>query len=62
MMGANAIGASLYNAVPADSVYAESVADWEGWTWLSDMRPGIWMFTFVLPGLYMTLKLWRGKK
>jgi|GEM_PF-804824 hypothetical protein len=62
MMGANAIGASLYNAVPADSVYAESVADWEGWTWLSDMRPGIWMFTFVLPGLYLTLKLWRGKK
>ncbi|MCL1965858.1 MAG: hypothetical protein FWF66_06810 [Candidatus Bathyarchaeota archaeon] len=59
MMGANAIGYSMYNAIPAGSVYANSVADWEGWIWLNDVHPGIWLFVFVIPGLYLTLKLWR---
>ncbi len=61
MMGSHAIGNGLYNAFPADSPYAEAEADWAEWTWMDDMRPGIWLFAFVLPGLYLTLKLWRAK-
>lgn len=31
------------------------------WTWLDDLRPGIWLFPLALPGAYLVLskKEWR---
>jgi hypothetical protein len=61
IMGAHAVGNGVYHAFPEGSEYAEIEADYAEWTWMDDMRPGIWLFAFVLPGLYLTLKLWRAK-
>lgn len=49
IMGANAFG------------YLLQFEDWMGWTWLDDMRPGIWLFPLALPAIYMVLgkKEWR---
>jgi len=34
--------------------------DWLEWTWLDDLRPGIWLFPLALPGAYWIFKekLW----
>jgi hypothetical protein len=60
IMGAHALGSGVYLIAP--EAYADIFADWAEWSWLGDMRAGIWLFAFVLPGLYLTLKLWRVKK
>ncbi len=60
IMGAHALGSGVYHIAP--ETYADIFADWADWTWIDDMRAGIWLFAFVLPGLYLTLKLWRVKK
>jgi len=36
--------------------YLLQFEDWLEWTWLDDLRPGIWLFSLVLPGAYITLK------
>lgn len=60
IMGAHAIGAGVYHVVP--EAYADIFADWADWTWINDMRAGIWMFAFVLPGAYYTMKMWLSRK
>lgn len=59
IMLSHAVGFGFFNIVP--EAYAEIMADWAQWTWLSDMRPGIWLFALALPGLYLTLKLWKSR-
>jgi hypothetical protein len=60
IMGAHALGSGVYLIAP--EAYADIFVDWAEWSWLGDMRAGIWLVAFVLPGLYLTLKLWRVKK
>jgi hypothetical protein len=60
IMGAHAIGAGVYQIAP--EAYVDIFADGAEWPWLDDMRAGIWLFAFALPGLYLTLKRWRAKK
>jgi hypothetical protein len=60
IMGAHAIGAGIYHI--SSEPYADIFADWADWTWTADMRAGIWMFPFVLPGVYYTLKMWLTRK
>jgi hypothetical protein len=61
IMGSHAMGFGVYNIAPEP--YADIFADWAEWTWLNDMRPGIWLFAFAIPSLYYTLKIWLlGKK
>lgn len=35
--------------------------DWLEWSWLDDLRPGIWLFLLAVPGAYLILskKEWR---
>jgi len=42
--------------------YVFQFEDWLEWTWLDDLRPGIWLFIPALPGAYLavTKKEWRG--
>jgi uncharacterized membrane protein HdeD (DUF308 family) len=49
VLGANAIGHAL------------GFEDWLEWTWLDDLRPGMWLFPLALPAIYMVLtkKEWR---
>jgi riboflavin transporter FmnP len=60
IMGAHALGAGIYHIAP--ETYADIFADWAEWTWLDDMRAGIWLFIFALPGAYYTVKMWRSRK
>jgi hypothetical protein len=41
--------------------YVFQFEDWLEWTWLDDLRPGIWLFLIALPGAYLafTKKKWR---
>jgi hypothetical protein len=41
--------------------YLFQFEDWVEWTWLDDLRPGIWLFLLALPGTYLsfTKKKWR---
>jgi hypothetical protein len=41
--------------------YVFQFEDWLEWTWLDDLRPGIWLFLLALPGAYLafTKKKWR---
>ncbi|MCP8305073.1 MAG: hypothetical protein H3Z50_06390 [archaeon] len=41
--------------------YMFQFEDWLDWTWLDDLRPGIWLFPLALPGAYLALtkKEWR---
>ena len=41
--------------------YLFQFEDWLEWTWLDDLRPGIWLFIIALPGAYLVLsrKDWR---
>jgi hypothetical protein len=60
IMVAHAIGWGMYHVSPAD--YADIFADWAEWSWLDDLRAGIWMFAFALPAAYYTLKMWLSRK
>jgi hypothetical protein len=60
IMGAHAIGAGFYSILPEE--YAEVFADWAEWTWIDDLRPGIWLFIFAIPGAYYTMKMWLSRK
>lgn len=42
--------------------YMFQFEDWLEWTWLDNLRPGIWLFLLALPGAYLALtkKEWRG--
>ena len=60
IMGAHAIGAGVYMVSP--EAYAEIFVDWAEWTWTTDMRPGLWLFVFTLPGAYYTMKMWLSRK
>lgn len=41
--------------------YVFQFEDWLEWTWLDDLRPGIWLFLLALPGAYLVLskKEWK---
>ena len=43
VVGANGLG------------YLLQFEDWLEWTWLDDLRPGIWLFPIALPGVYLAL-------
>jgi hypothetical protein len=60
IMAAHAIGWGVYNVVPVD--YVDIFADWAEWTWIADMRAGIWLFAFALPAAYYTVNVWLGRK
>jgi hypothetical protein len=48
IMGANGLG------------YLLRFEDWLEWIWLDDLRPEIWLFPLLLPGVYMAMKKeWR---
>jgi hypothetical protein len=59
ILAAHALGYGVYHVTPEP--YAASLEDWAEWMWLDDLRPGIWLFSFALPGLYLTLKTWKGQ-
>jgi hypothetical protein len=59
IMGAHALGSGIYQ-ISAEP-YADIFADWAEWNWIDDMRAGIWLFIFALPGVYYTLKMWLGR-
>jgi hypothetical protein len=60
IMGAHALGSGVYHILP--EAYADIFADWAEWTWIDDMRPGIWLFAFAIPGAYYTMKMWLSRK
>jgi hypothetical protein len=60
IMGAHALGSTIYHI--SSEPYADIFADWAEWTWTDDMRAGIWLYIFALPGLYFTLKTWLSRK
>ena len=35
--------------------YVLQFEDWLEWTWLDDLRPGLWLFPIALPGVYLAL-------
>ncbi|MCP8323205.1 MAG: hypothetical protein L6N96_03400 [Candidatus Methylarchaceae archaeon HK02M2] len=41
--------------------YMFQFEDWLQWAWSDDLRPGIWLFLFAIPGAYLALtkKEWR---
>jgi len=41
--------------------YLFQFEDWLEWTWLDDLRPGIWLFLLASPGAYLAFakKKWR---
>ncbi len=60
IMGAHALGSTIYHI--SSEPYADIFADWAEWTWTDDVRAGIWLYIFALPGLYFTLKTWLSRK
>lgn len=60
IMGAHAIGWGVYHVIPES--YVEIFSDWANWVWTDDLRPGIWLFIFTLPGAYYTFKMWLLRK
>jgi hypothetical protein len=60
ILASHALGYGIYQVAPEP--YAASMEDWAEWIWSDDMRPGIWLFLCVLPGLYLTLKTWKRKR
>jgi hypothetical protein len=60
ILGAHAVGSAVFQFAP--EAYADLFADWADWSWLNDMRPGIWLFAFALPGVFYTLKIWLSRK
>ncbi|MCK4478171.1 hypothetical protein KAU88_06560 [Candidatus Bathyarchaeota archaeon] len=59
IMASHALGYGIYQVTPEP--HADPLGDWAEWIWLDDIRPAIWLFTLVLPGLYMTLQTWKRK-
>jgi hypothetical protein len=59
-MGAHALGSAIYQV--SSEPYADIFADWAEWASIDDMRAGIWLFAFVIPGAYFTLKTWLSRK
>jgi multisubunit Na+/H+ antiporter MnhG subunit len=60
IMGAHALGSAIYQV--SSEPYADIFADWAEWASIDDMRAGIWLFAFVIPGAYFTLKTWLSRK
>jgi hypothetical protein len=60
ILGAHALGAGIYHV--SSEPYADIFGDWAEWSWMDDMRAGIWMYIFALPSVYYTLKMWMTRK
>jgi riboflavin transporter FmnP len=60
ILGAHALGAGIYHI--SSEPYADIFADWAEWTWMDDMRAGIWLYVFALPSVYYTVKMWITRK
>jgi hypothetical protein len=60
IMGAHALGAGIYQI--SGEPYADIFADWSEWNWIDDIRSGIWLFVFALPGVYYTMEMWLSRK
>ena len=60
IMAAHALGAGIYYI--SSEPYADIFADWAEWTWMDDMRAGIWLYIFTLPAVYSTIKMWLTRK
>ncbi len=59
IMLSHALGYAAFHIAPEP--YAEIMVDWAEWTWMDDLRPGIWLFAFTIPGLYLIIKLWKAR-
>ena len=60
IMAAHALGAGIYHI--SSEPYADIFVDWAEWTWMDDMRGGIWIYAFVLPAVYSSVKMWLTRK